>query len=155
MMCLPAARICLLISKCKWFGVQLWTTSISLSARKSLTVPKALGMFSFEALALASSSPASQRPTISTNPSRLAASTWAGPMNPVPIIPALTVFIDLLEAARLHFRQKARRRVPRLLHRGHLDPGFRFLGGHHGLKHRDTARAIEKIRVNFGIGRNR
>src|SRR6266404_6637700 len=55
-------------------------------------------MFSLSALDLANSSFASQRAIISTKPSRRAASTCAGPMKPVPIIPALIVFIFYFSA---------------------------------------------------------
>src|SRR5690349_21155522 len=48
-------------------------------------------MLSLSALDFASSGLASHRPSISTNPRRRAASTWAGPMKPVPMMPALMV----------------------------------------------------------------
>src|ERR1051326_2608040 len=62
-------------------------------------------MLSLSALDLASSGLASQRASISTNPARRAASTGAGPMNPVPMIPALIVRMrskEELKVTRLH-----------------------------------------------------
>ena len=43
-MCFPAAIVALLTGKCKWLGVQLWTTSTSGSAISSLKSPYALGI---------------------------------------------------------------------------------------------------------------
>jgi len=48
-------------------------------------------MLSLSAFDFASSGLASHRPSISTKPTRRAASTWAGPINPVPMMPALIV----------------------------------------------------------------
>src|SRR5437899_4227841 len=59
-------------------------------------------MLSLSAFDLASSGLASHRPSISTKPTRRAASTWAGPMKPVPIIPALIVRMREEKLNKLH-----------------------------------------------------
>src|SRR6185369_16616294 len=98
-------------------------------------------MFNAAALLRARSSFASQSAIISTKPARRAASTCAGPIKPVPIIPALTVFINPC--------------VP--------DVGwlldvrdFRPFSGFHRFddrfEHGDTLCAVHKIRMHGGVG---
>src|SRR6266567_2736100 len=99
-------------------------------------------MFSLSALARANSSFASHSAIISTNPSLRAASTCAGPINPVPMIPALIFFIRILAFYATS------------PDRGHLRPSFRLLRSHDRFQNRDAFGAIKKIRMDFQIGRN-
>src|SRR5881227_3837436 len=97
-------------------------------------------MPSFEVLSLASSEPASHRAIISTKPSRRAASTWAGPMKPVPMMPALMV--------------GAAMGINELADRLNFGPAFGLLRGDNGFEDCDAFCAVEKVGVDFGVGGN-
>src|SRR6266849_2224452 len=114
--------IFLLMAKCTWLGVQLCTTSMAGLARKASTLPYALGMWRDAAFARARSSLASQSAIISTKPSRLAASPCAGPMKPVPMMPALIVFMNA--ASNPHTLSRAPGELTRLGVDFHLFPFF-------------------------------
>src|SRR6266404_1592205 len=127
-------------------------------------------MLSFAALALASSSLASHKASISTDPSLRAASTCAGPMKPVPMIPALIVPINPNRDLNRNLNRYPNLDSPgpwaikitiritimnwQLPHRRYLRPAFFLLRSHDRLEHCHTLCPIQKIRMNLRIGRN-
>src|SRR5574337_868514 len=98
-------------------------------------------MPSAPALVRASSSFASHKAIISTKPTRRAASTCAGPINPVPMIPALMVFIIPCVPD-----------VGGLFEARHFDPIPRLDGFHYGFEHGHTFCAVFKIRMHLAVG---
>src|SRR5438105_10799825 len=95
-------------------------------------------MLSFSALDFANSGFASHSAIISTKPNRRAASTCAGPMKPVPMMPALMVFMRGVWLSDVR----------------DLRPALRLLGIHHRLQHRHALCAVHEIRVNVSVPRD-